>query len=291
MFQQCRKDLLLSLWDRKMREIDVLSKEEQTRLRNLDEALSMLDELYFSIQSKIRRVLPRMRQMQGKENAARFKDVGLRLQLLYQRLIDIETSILGSAIAYYHVYYGPFRESDSRNVEFDKTEGGKRDSARVTSLFHAFAIEYSSILDIGLKLMLMAAHQTLSSKLRNVKSYGGFVLFAERNPRLHDEIEGDPLLSHWLRYEGLMTSIKNRRDLIVHRSIVPLHRSSNRTPSGYIEMEFWSPEVYRRDRDKFDVKKSIILRYNYFCRASLYGLFKVMNANLTELQKHLYSDG
>jgi len=273
-----------------MREITVFTSEEQKRLRNLDEALSMLDKLYFPIQSKIRHILPYIREMHGQETTDSLKDFGLRLELLYQRLIDIETSILESGIAYYYVYYGPFREPHSKKVEFDKTKGGRRDSGRVTSLFQAFVIEYSSILDLGLKLMLLLTDQALSPAVRNVSSYGKFVILMGRKPQLRDKIKGHRLLKDWLRYEGLMTSIKDRRDQIVHHSIVPLLRSSNRTSSGYIEMEFWSPEVYRRSRDKFDVKESIILRYNYFCRASLYALFRVMNANLSELQKHLHSE-
>jgi hypothetical protein len=266
-----------------MKELDVLTKEEQRRLRSLDEALSMLDLCYFSIQSKIRRLMPRFRE-EDQRNVDSLKELGLRVQGLYQQLIEGEIAIIESIVDYYLAFHGPYREQSSRDIDFDRTSRGRRGSSRVTSLFHTFTVEFSSVLDMSLNLVLTLARRNLPSGIPKRSSYGGFVNLVQRDLRLRHELEEHPLFALWLKYEGLMTSIKNRRDQLVHHQFVQL-LSSARTELEHVELEFWSPEVYRLNRDTFEVKRGIILRYNQFCRAALYALFKVLSVSLAQLER------
>lgn len=266
-----------------MHELDVLTASEQKRLLCLDEALSMLDGLYFSVQSKTKRFARYLSQGSNTEGADLLKDIKLRLETLYQRLIEGEIGILGSVIAYYDIYFGPFAEQRSKKPSFERTRGGRRECDRVTSVFHAFAVEYTSILDAIMKLFLTLVSETVPLPVKRCDSYGSFADLMRRDPQIKAVIERHALLGPWLIYEGLMTSIKDRRDLIVHHRYLALHPSATRTGSGYLEMEFWSPEVHRSGRKQFDVKETILLRYNYFCRAALYVLFRLLNENLSNL--------
>lgn len=246
----------------------------------------MLDEMYFATQSKSERSAAYLRRASEGETVDRLKDIKLRLQALYERLIEGEICILDSVVAYYDVYYGPFREQRSSKLTFEKTRGGKRVCSRVTSLFHAFAVEYSSVLDAIIKLLLTLANENVPPRIRRCASYGAFTALLRGDARTRSMLEIHTLLGPWLAYEGLMTSVKDRRDLTIHDRYFILHPSSARTSSGYLEMEFWSPEVYRSGRTQFDVKETILLRYNYFCRAALYALLRLLNQSLSNLLEH-----
>lgn len=268
-----------------MKDLDVLTKKERDRLFNLDQALSKLDQLYFSIQSKIKDLIDNLRVANGKESTELLRDLGLRLEGLYQRLIDGEMALLELAATYYQIYLGPFREP-GKKMAFDRTKSGRRAIARATSLFHSFTVEYGSILDLGLKIMLSLTDQELPPQITNLDSYGKFVSLTRKEQQLRIDLEKHPVTRQWLKYENLMTSMKNRRDQFIHHPQVSAQVVSGRTSLGYVELSYWSPEVHRRDRESFDVRKDVSLRYNYYCRAALYALLKVIDNNLFAILDH-----
>jgi len=265
-----------------MKDLDVLTRKEQNGLFNLDQALSKFDQLFFYIQSTINDLIPCIEQTHCKDSADRLRDLSLRLERLYHCLIEGEMAILELAMTYYRVNFGPFREKPETKA-FDQTGGGRQTIACATSLFYAFTVEYGSILDLGLKLMLMLTGQELPSQVTSIEGYGRFVKIVRNDEQLRIKLEKHPLIGHWLKYEQLMTSMKNRRDLFIHHLYMSTIIVSERTPLGYIELSFWSPEIHRYSRSSFDVIKDRSLRYNYYCRASFYALLNVINDNLSKL--------
>lgn len=124
--------------------------------------------------------------------------------------------------------------------------------------------------------------------LRDLTGYGPFVVALERSARLQDKLRHQAPFASWVKYKEIMRSIKDRRDLFIHQnylSLIPVTSHwFSRPNAGTVSIQFGTPEVIRRSRDAYDIDHDTILHYNYFCRAGLYALLKVLQEAFSFLE-------
>jgi hypothetical protein len=257
----------------------IIDDKVETKLNDINWSLGFFDftsDVIVSNLTTLKEELPKIDPARGKvfsefNDIIRFKSLGL-----YSTLMKIEETVLGTTLAFYKKYHGPFREEIGGGALADVERN-------LIYSFESFLTQYKSLLDISIKFAFSLCSVGKES-LNQVDSFEKLMEIKKKEP-YHTIIDSSGLFSDFIAETTELQDIKNYRDYIIHHAYLNPERSAEGI-GGHQFFKYWLPRLTQTGKRKYTTDPKSLIRLDYFCRKKLYILLSIIE----KLTDNLFTD-